>query len=93
MRKLPETIGPFDTWKELELVLETLISKHNYRLVASREAYENAGIHSSRHRTLSLRDDKTLRSGGFYTSTMTFKDFKCKFISKSMSFKTLKELP
>jgi len=89
MKELPETIGPFETWDELKLVIEALTSKYGYERIASMERYKNTGIHGTSHRTLALRNNNTLRSGLINETTMTFKKFKYLFIAKPLSFKPI----
>ncbi len=86
MHKLPTYVGNFNNLNEVELVLNTLVSKFNRKLVTEIKHYKRDI--SVKTGTIMISKINIFTSGSYKTA-MPFKEFKRKFICKSISFKTI----
>ncbi len=92
MKNLSETIGPFNIWEEMKLILNTLVNKFKCKLVADINAYNHSNFYSKDIR-LHIINREVFTIDCPNKNTMSFKEFKKKFVPKPLSFKFIYWVP
>lgn len=89
MKKLPEYIGTFPTWKDLQDTLTFLENVYGYKRIAPVKSYKDAYIHGDSPRTSLWLSTSRIEGAVYNTSHMSYKTFNQLYMSSPISFKTI----